>query len=443
LVVALLVVALAAPARADVFDDNPAAATLNGTVYVFARDADNRILERHGLPGSWTDWSDVPGLPGGAGSGPAAVAFGSTLMLFARGQDGAVWWNSLTSGSWFGWRSLGNLVSSAPSAGLRYGTLTVDLAARSLNNELLHRSYTAGPGWSAWETFGGNIGSAPNVVGYYNTGSIDVFTRAVGGNVAQLYWQSDEWNGPFDLGGQIIGAPGSASARLNRLDLYARGTNNGLYYHEHPNGPAKQWTPVDATPLASSPAATSDAPGHELLFARIGNTLQMKAATVPSADVVPTFGAWESLGPIALPTAPPPPDPVVTPTPLPAPAPAAKPVAPLVTLAPTISYQFSAAKKTTRLTALNVTGVPAGATVKATCAKGCSAKAYTVTKKKAGTVSLKAFIKRPLRVGTKITVVTTKPGTIGSHKVLTIRARKRPSVTVHCLPPGVTKPQVC
>ncbi len=37
---------LTASASADVFDDNPSAATLDGTVYVFARDADNRILER-------------------------------------------------------------------------------------------------------------------------------------------------------------------------------------------------------------------------------------------------------------------------------------------------------------------------------------------------------------------------------------------------------------
>ena len=146
------------------------------------------------------------------------------------------------------------------------------------------------------------------------------------------------------------------------------------------------------------------------------------------------------MGPIALPADTPQPAPAPGPAPAPAPQP---PAAPLITLAPTISYQFSAGRRTTRLSALNVTAVPAGATVKATCAKGCSAKSYTVTKKKAGTVSLKRFIKRPLKVGTKITVVTTRAGTIGSHKVLTIRARKRPSVTARCLPPGATKPQAC
>jgi hypothetical protein len=198
-----------------------------------------------------------------------------------------------------------------------------------------------------------------------------------------------------------------------------------------------EWSAVDSTPLSSSPAATSDAPGHELIFARIGNELAVKPATVPDVGP-PSFGAWSLLGPIGLPGAPQP-----APAPQPTAQPLPRPAAPLITLAPTISYFASAGRRSTRLTTLNVTAVPAGATVKATCPKGCSAKTYTVTKKKAGTVSLKRFVKRPLKVGTKITVVTTKPGAIGSHKVLTIRSRKRPSVTVRCLPPGVTRPQVC
>jgi hypothetical protein len=440
LVALLALLALASPARADVFDDNPAAATVGGTVYVFARAADNRIIERHAANGTWSQWVPVGGLE--AGSGPAALAFGSSLLLFARGQDGAVWWNQLTGGSWFGWRSLGGQVTSAPSAGLRYGTFTIDLAARGVNNGLYHAVQISGQAWSGWEQLADNIASAPTVIGYYNTGTIDIFFRGSGGNLIQHYFDGS-WHGPFDAGGSIVGAPGSASARLNRLDLYARGVDNGLYYHEHPSGPAKAWTLVDATALQSSPAATSDRAGHELIFARIGDELRVREASIPQpGQGIPSFGPWVSLGPIALP-ADPQPQPVPAPAPAPAPATTPPPAATLVTLAPTISYQFSSGRRTTRLTALNVTAVPAGATVKATCPKGCSAKTYTVTKKKAGTVSLKAFVKRPLKVGTKITVVTTKPGTIGSHKVLTIRARKRPSVTARCLPPGATRPQAC
>jgi hypothetical protein len=436
---------LAGQASADVFDDNPTAATVNGTVYVFARNADGRIIERHAANGTWSAWAPIDGLE--AGSGPAAVAFGSSLLLFARGQDGALWWNQLANGIWFGWRSLEGQLTSAPSAGVRVGTVTVDVAARGLDNGLYHRMMVAGQGWQPWERLADNIASAPTVVGFYSTGSIDIFYRGSAGNLIQFYFDSGKWNGPFDSGGVSIGAPASASASVNRLDLYVRGSDNALYYHEHPDGPAKGWTRVDPTTLQSSPAATSDRPGHELVFARIGDQLQMRQVSVPAAGKGnPSFGPWIGLGAIGLPSDPPPPQPTPQPAP-PAPQPqppqAQPPAATLVTLAPTVSYFGRYARRTARLTTLNVTGVPAGATVKVTCRKGCSAKTYTVTKKKAGTVSLKRFIKRPIKVGTKITVVTTKPGTIGSHKVLTIRARRRPSVTVRCLPPGATRPQDC
>jgi hypothetical protein len=428
-------VLLAAPARADVFDDNPSAATLNGKVYVFARAADDRIIERVLDNGVWGSWAPVDGLS--AGSGPAALAFGTSLYLFARGQNGEVWWNVLLpTGNWFGWRSLGGQVTSAPGAGLRYGTTTIDLAARGTNNELYHRSLVTGQDWTAWESLGGNIGSAPTVVGFSTLGSIDIFVRDTVGQVAQRYWLDGAWHDWGSAGGTAVGAPTSTFAHPDRLDIYVRGGDSGLYYHEHRTA-GTVWSQVDPTPLSSSPAATSDAPGHELIFARIGADLHVKAATIP-ANGAPSFGAWSSLGPIALPAGAPAP-----PLPAPAPAPQPQPAAPLVTLAPTLSYFGSYSRRTSRFSALNVTAVPAGATVRATCPKGCSAKTYTVTKKKAGTVSLKRFTRRALKVGTKLTVVTTKPGTIGSHKVLTIRARKRPSITSRCLPPGVTRPQAC
>jgi hypothetical protein len=84
--------------------------------------------------------------------------------------------------------------------------------------------------------------------------------------------------------------------------------------------------------------------------AALGGDLHVKQATIP-ADGAPSFGGWSSLGPIALPAGAPPTAPV--------PVPAPQPAAPLITLAPTISYQFSSGRRTTRLTALNVTAVQA------------------------------------------------------------------------------------
>ena len=76
----------AAPARADVYDDNPATASRGGgDLWVFARASNGEILERHRVQGGFTDWSS---LGGNTTSGPAAVGYGSSILVFVRGTDG-------------------------------------------------------------------------------------------------------------------------------------------------------------------------------------------------------------------------------------------------------------------------------------------------------------------------------------------------------------------
>src|SRR4051812_38247058 len=71
---------LAAPARADVFDDNPAAASRGpGDMYLFARGADGATLERHWTGTAWSDWASLGGI---ATSGPAAAAYGTAINVF-------------------------------------------------------------------------------------------------------------------------------------------------------------------------------------------------------------------------------------------------------------------------------------------------------------------------------------------------------------------------
>ena len=48
-----------------------------------------------------------------------------------------------------------------------------------------------------------------------------------------------------------------------------------------------------------------------------------------------------------------------------------------------------------------------------------------------------------LQVGTTLTVIVSKPGTIASVKTLKIRSRKAPLLTSRCLPPGATKTVAC
>ncbi len=167
----------------------------------------------------------------------------------------------------------------------------------------------------------------------------------------------------------------------------------------------------------------------------MGDGLSMMTVTNASS-ATPTYGPWQPLGPVAVPAPP------VVVTPIVAPPPTIAPTV-LVTLTPLLSYNFkSVTKKSTRFATLSVKNVPAGATVKVSCARGCTAKSLTKTNAPR-TVSLTKFIKRAWKVGTTLTVIVSKPGTIASVKTLKIRAKKVPLLTSRCLPPGTTKPAAC
>jgi hypothetical protein len=99
-------------------------------------------------------------------------------------------------------------------------------------------------------------------------------------------------------------------------------------------------------------------------------------------------------------------------------------------------------KKTTRITKLVVSSVPAGSTVTARCPSGCAKKSL-VLKNAKGTVSLKALAKKPLKAKTKITVTVSKPGAVSAVKVMQIQRAKAPTVQSFCQPPGAKSPGRC
>jgi hypothetical protein len=114
----------------------------------------------------------------------------------------------------------------------------------------------------------------------------------------------------------------------------------------------------------------------------------------------------------------------------------------------TLSHTFSAFKNFTTLGVMQVKAVPFGSKVTATCKVGkkkCPGKARKkFTKKNAfGTISLKKYTKRRLKVGTTITVTVTKPNAIGAVKIFKVRRGKKPKVTDRCLPPGARKSVAC
>jgi hypothetical protein len=304
LVVAIFAAALlgAAPAAADVYDDNPAAASRGpGDMVVVARGADGAIYERHLAGGAWTPWAS---LGGQATSGPAAAAYGDAIHVFVLGPDSAVWQNVLRGGSWSGWISLGGFGTSAPAATARRGANYLDLDVRGSDNSIHHRSFVPGSGWSPWSSIGGNLTSAP-ALNSQDPGVLNVWARGTDGQLYQRAWTGTAWREWEALGGVLIGAPTVLSREQNHVDVFVRGTDRALHQRWWHGGMGwSAWGRVDPAPIDSSPGAASDEAGHLVLFARRGGGIAVKEWRGATG-----WTQWADWGPVAPPPPPPPPPP--------------------------------------------------------------------------------------------------------------------------------------
>jgi hypothetical protein len=295
-------VLLAAPARADVYDDNLAAASRGaGDIVVLARGADGAVYERHFAGRAWTSWASIGGA---ASSGPAAAAYGDAIHAFVTGTDGGVYENVLRGGAWSGWTPLGGIATSAPAAIARRGTNLLDLAVRGTDNQIYFRSFQPGAGWSGWGSLGGNLTSGP-ALNSQDPGVVNVWFRGTDGQLVQKAWTGSAWRDWDFLGGAITGAPSVVSREQNMVDVFARGTTRALYQNHWQGGSGwRGWELVDPRPLDSTPVAASDSAGHVLLFARSGADVLFKEWTAARG-----WGAWTGWGRVAPPAAPPPPPP--------------------------------------------------------------------------------------------------------------------------------------
>jgi hypothetical protein len=108
-----------------------------------------------------------------------------------------------------------------------------------------------------------------------------------------------------------------------------------------------------------------------------------------------------------------------------------------------LTFLFSASRKSTKFTSLIVKGVTKGATVAVKCAgRGCPARSFTKRNAK-GSVSLKPYVGKALKAGIRLTVTVSKPGFVSMIKTVTIRPSKAPKIVTTCLAPGAKKAKSC
>jgi hypothetical protein len=112
-----------------------------------------------------------------------------------------------------------------------------------------------------------------------------------------------------------------------------------------------------------------------------------------------------------------------------------------------VQHEWQAYKRYTRISKLNVSGIPRNATLALRCSGGggCPFARRSLTFPNGARTSklAKLFKARKLRVGTTLDLQITATNWIGKLVRFKMRPSRIPSVTVRCLRPGANAPSRC
>jgi V8-like Glu-specific endopeptidase len=187
-----------------------------------------------------TSWMD---LWGNTFAPITAVKSGTNAMdLFVRGTDGLVYRQHYDpTTSYTGWVGIGG--SPSPEGARTGGVAAVsrssgklDLFIVGADRAIWTKAYSSGwpgnpwPGGTDWYSLGGALYDAPAAVSW-GSSRIDVFAR---GGDDKLWWQfwNGSWSGWLPLGGPALtGAPSAVTWGSNRLDVVARRASDGALVH--------------------------------------------------------------------------------------------------------------------------------------------------------------------------------------------------------------------
>ena len=410
----------------------------DGRLDVFARGSDNALwhIAETSPGGGWSAWTSLGGQLTGAPD--VAINTNGTLEVFVRGPGNALWhtWQYAPGGTWAPWTSRGGVITTNPAV-IPYSTGALVVWALGSNNGAYHIWQTTPAGaWSGWANDGGGFTSAiaPSL---NEDGRQQVYGVGLNNQVYSR-WQTElngAWADNWVLWGGVtaMGDPSVVRDSSGRLHLFALGSDNALWHMRQnaPNGGWSAWRSLGGQ-FGGSPVVMKDRLDphdgalHVIAQGTDGTFYESYESGPSLNDWTPfaSLGRAQAAGPPPLNSGP-------------------APSGTLRRLVITLGFTYSARRHTTRLKSLTVKDMARGGTVSARCARGCSRKSLVKRNVKSSKVSLSALVRKPLKVGTKITITATAPGTIGAVKTLTIRSRRAPAVKTRCLPPGSTRPAAC
>ena len=156
------------------------------------------------------------------------------LDVFARSGTDSALFLEWTGSAWHDWEALGGILTSEISAAA-WDANRLDIFARGINGALFHRwrvGATSGswaPGGAQWESLGGVLTSPPVAVSW-GVNRLDVFARGLDFGLWHRGWNGSSWSGWYSLGGVLTSNPEAVSWGANRLDVFARGLDNALWH---------------------------------------------------------------------------------------------------------------------------------------------------------------------------------------------------------------------
>jgi hypothetical protein len=184
--------------------------------------------------------------------------------LFVKGTDNALWWSHYNNPNWSAWQSLGGVLTSSPAAAAASGSNRIDVFVRGTTGALWQRTTTdGGTTWSAWYSLGGVLpaGTGPAACSW-GAGRLDVFVQGTTGALYHKWYTGTSWSGWENLGGVLTSSPAAAAAPssaawLAVMDVFVRGTDNGLWQKTFIDG-WTSWSPwnsvggISVTKIATS-----------------------------------------------------------------------------------------------------------------------------------------------------------------------------------------------
>lgn len=145
---------------------------------------------------------------------------------------------------------------------------------------------------SGWESLGGIMTSGADTASW-GSNRLDVFARGTDNALWQRWWDGLRWNGWHPLGGVATADPTAVSWGANRIDVFVRGTDNGIWQIYWNGNQWVGWQSLGGV-ATSSPDATSWSSGRIDVVVRGTDNALWHRFWNGSA-----WSGWNSLGGVA------------------------------------------------------------------------------------------------------------------------------------------------